>query len=139
MNVRRAISTAAATMAAFVVVVAGAGPAAASGTQCSANYGTSAVHVCATVNTGGFAFGVLERTGSTGGFSNYTLAVEQCDGTGNNCVAFSSQSGPNAGYTYAATLSKACSFGHVYRARASWNDSVSGVRYTNAVTAFVAC
>lgn len=118
-------------------IVATIAPASAQGTPCTTFYGTSQVQACATVNNG-TAGATLQAY--SGGFYNYTLAVEECRTDLTNCITFSATSNSTFGnYSYAAIPNKTCALGHVYRVHASWNDYYSGQRFVDARSAWTTC
>lgn len=110
-------------------------PAYAVGTSCSAPYGFSNTKACERVYSSG---GWKTDAGLEGYFYNPTIINEQCDFYGQNCGAYAarSSSDPTA-YQSFYTSSKPPIWNNKYRARGSWNDAYTNVRFTNAVSAFV--
>lgn len=110
-------------------LVASAATASADGTQCTGYYDSSQVQVCGWVQSGQAG---ASLTAYSGGFYNWDLWIEQCRTDGTNCIRFSET-------TTSTSLSGTCSFGHIYRAHATWYDGISSNYHTNATTAWVAC
>jgi hypothetical protein len=124
---------ASARIASLIVVVAAlvgltSTDAMAYGLKCSGAYGFNNTSACVSVGTIAYTF-------DSGYFYNPTIINEQCSGTGTSCVTVEARSDSSfTNYHTFETPGVVVSFGHSYRARGSWNDASTGVRFTNAVS-----
>ena len=73
-------------------------------------------------------------------FNDWTLIIIQCSGTGSNCGALRASSDADSD-EWGEFVSKHASgsFGHTYKAVASWTESPSGARQTSISTPLACC
>lgn len=112
---------------AIVVLLTFGDPAWAANFKCSSAFGASVTYECITVDaTGNSVWGDAESYGTQSGygFYNVTVAVSQCDGTGNNCGTIAARSDTSYTWQYFSPSSKPYSFGHTYKSQGSWTDAL---------------
>jgi hypothetical protein len=130
---RRLLAVCATLVATVATLVAVAQPAAAASFACTAAGGSQ---VCINVFTDG-VFADVEVIFDAN-FHSVTVAALQCSGTGSNCGTIAARSDVGHLWTFFATSTKPFSFGHTYKAVASWTDP-AGVRHTNIGTPLACC
>lgn len=133
-RLRRPVRGAVVTFAIATVVAGPTTPAHANGERCtSSNLHYSCVNV-----SGGTASGYIGAVTSSFPVWDWTVAVQQCDGYGQNCTLFASRSGSFASSVSGTTTSNPASFGHTYRTVASWTDQWNN-RSTYIISPLSAC